>query len=555
MKRIYMYYNKVCLLVVAMLMGTLMMSCERDNEVTPLPKEETEKKDETPTQGEGEDELAKSLAAIPGISNVTVQKSPQESFGYYFDVEQYIDHKNPSLGTFQQRCLLQYVGEDAPVMLYTNGYALDDSLKNIGVHDIASYLGASSLYVEHRYFGHSQPEPLNNIYFTYLSADQAANDLHRVVTLMKQNFFTHGNKWVSTGTSKCGINTTLYAYYSDLYGWDDVDLYVPFCAPFLLGSSQSAGDKALDTYLINVCGTGYPKGSVQDRAYQYLCAYPSAIVNNKILREACLRKYHQEDPANYLRLLKNYPTETEKAATVGVLCDFYAFLFDKFSYINFNRWCAKVPNPTDFDTVNPSLDYRLVEIVEFIFANAEKMEKIIKEDEESRPLDSRRSGYTVDEIRMQRVQDNDMAYEIQAFRELGSVFHNFSLVPADGFVTPEYCDQVSQANIGLVANYGDVYKGQWDGGKLMANVRKWVDTTKKRILFVYGSYDPWTGGAIDSTYPWPGDVEAVNPNNPNTTKVVVPGGTHNHYILNEAYYTPETSKIIKQTLDKYIKGK
>ena len=51
MKRIYIYYNKVCLLLVAVLMGTLMMSCERDNEVTPLPKETTEEKGETPAQG------------------------------------------------------------------------------------------------------------------------------------------------------------------------------------------------------------------------------------------------------------------------------------------------------------------------------------------------------------------------------------------------------------------------------------------------------------------------------------------------------------------------
>ena len=43
MKRIYIYYNKVCLLLVAVLMGTLMMSCERDNEVTPLPKEKVKR--------------------------------------------------------------------------------------------------------------------------------------------------------------------------------------------------------------------------------------------------------------------------------------------------------------------------------------------------------------------------------------------------------------------------------------------------------------------------------------------------------------------------------
>lgn len=128
-------------------------------------------------------------------------------------------------------------------------------------HDIAQYLNANMLCAEHRYFGDSQPNDLSNTNFTYLYADQAAADLHHLVTVMKQDVFNKGNKWVSTGTSKCGINTPLYACYSDKNGWNDIDLYMPFGAPFLTGTTQSAGDKLKGTYVKDVCGSGYPANS------------------------------------------------------------------------------------------------------------------------------------------------------------------------------------------------------------------------------------------------------------------------------------------------------
>ena len=31
----------------------------------------------------------------------------------------------------------------------------------------------------------------------------------------------------------------------------------------------------------------------------------------------------------------------------------------------------------------------------------------------------------------------------------------------------------------------------------MKEVRRWVNTTKKNLFFIYGSNDPWTAGAID----------------------------------------------------------
>ena len=265
------YNNKVWALLVAVLLGTMTTSCERDNEVEALnnPYEAKQGESESTTPEE-EDYIAKALSIIPGISDVRMdQQVLSTRKGYYFKVEQLVDNSDVSKGTFKQLCLLEINDLDAPVMLYTNGYNLDSYIGNIGPEDIAKYLNANSLYVEHRYFGQSLPEDFNNLNFTYFNAQQAAADLHRVVTLLKQYLFNKGNKWVSTGTSKCGINTTLYAYYSDLYGWDDIDLYVPFCAPFLVGTPQSPADKSVGTYLKDVCGSLYPANSPQAKAYQY----------------------------------------------------------------------------------------------------------------------------------------------------------------------------------------------------------------------------------------------------------------------------------------------
>jgi hypothetical protein len=553
------YNNKLWALLVAVLLGTMTTSCERDNEVEALnnPYEAKQGESESTTPEE-EDQFVKALSAIPGISDVRMdQVILGTRKGYYFKVEQLVDNSDVSKGTFKQLCLLEVNDLDAPVMLYTNGYNLDSNIDNIGPEDIAKYLNANSLYVEHRYFGQSLPEDANDLNFTYFNAQQAAADLHRVVTLLKQYLFNKGNKWVSTGASKCGINTTLYAYYSDLYGWDDIDLYVPFCAPFLVGTPQSPADKSVGTYLKDVCGSHYPANSPQAKAYQYLRAYPSAIANNKALRDACLRYFNQTDSYDYLRLLKDYPNDIERAATAGVLYVFYAYLAEKFAYLDFSDWCSLVPDPTAISTTKPEDDFRLYEVLEFIFMDKKKLEaKLPEQDtsEEGPASVRRRSGYTEEEILKLRSTYPNAPYDIQAVRELGSIFFDFSLLPANSFVTGDYCEQVVKNSLAPVANYG-LYAGQWDGGKLMTSVRNWVNTTKKHILFVYGTNDPWTGGAIDSGNPWPGEVIAVNPANANVSKVLSLHTNHNSDILDAKSYPVAASNAIKQALDKYIKSK
>ena len=91
-------------LLVAVLLGTMTTSCERDNEVEALnnPYEANQSESE-PTSPEEEDQFVKALSAIPGISDVRMDQVILDTRkGYYFKVEQLVDNSDVSKGTFKQ---------------------------------------------------------------------------------------------------------------------------------------------------------------------------------------------------------------------------------------------------------------------------------------------------------------------------------------------------------------------------------------------------------------------------------------------------------------------
>lgn len=172
------------------------------------------------------------LADIPGV---TILQTTKDSIGeditvFYF--EQPIDHTDPSAGTFQQYCVLHYKGSDHVTVLHTQGYSTYDP-KKFRSRDLAKNLDANFIEVEHRYYEHSLVNYEEGVtdctgdYWKYNTAAQSTADLHAIVTALKATNCFKG-KWVSTGTSKNGILTSLYAYYYP----NEVDVYVPFCAPF-----------------------------------------------------------------------------------------------------------------------------------------------------------------------------------------------------------------------------------------------------------------------------------------------------------------------------------
>lgn len=79
---------------------------------------------------------------------------------------------------------------------------------------------------------------------------------------------------------------------------------------------------------------------------------------------------------------------------------------------------------------------------------------------------------------------------------------------------------------------------RWSCGnvELEVDLVKNLATTTKKLIFVYGEDDPWTGHAIpDST-------------NPNVKKYIIPHGSHTDEFDQYAWY-PGGAEIAKQILD------
>ena len=206
------------------------------------------------------------VAALKSIKNVVDLKpfiNVNLGQAYYFNYIQLVDHNNPSMGTFKQQVVLTFAGKDAPTILHTHGYALLSPQVNNNHNRVDSIKAPNLLWtlsenggkdqkfdlncvqVEYRYHGFSLPEGDSNS-FRFLNAEQQSKDLHAIVTDLKQALFTGDGKWLSTGVSKNGLTTAQYAYFDELNGWNDIDLYVPYMAPTTLQTE----DIRIGTYMI-----------------------------------------------------------------------------------------------------------------------------------------------------------------------------------------------------------------------------------------------------------------------------------------------------------------
>lgn len=114
--------------------------------------------------------------------------------------------------------------------------------------ELSELFDANIVFVEHRYFDRSTPEPLD---WKYLTAENSACDLHRIKTLFEA---LYPGKWIASGISKGGTTTMLYAAYFP----DDVDIYVPYVGPVC----DSREDKRFGPYLAQV-GTAGERAAVK----------------------------------------------------------------------------------------------------------------------------------------------------------------------------------------------------------------------------------------------------------------------------------------------------
>ena len=180
----------------------------------------------TPLMALADKVMEQKLAAL---SNVVEVKEVADEAGfdsrYILKVKQPLDHKNPDKGSFTQRVIVMHRGLDRPTLVITEGYGAGYAAGPHYNNELSTYFNTNIVFVEHRFFQESKPEPCD---WQYLKDVDAMADLHEVVTAMKAVY--HG-KWISTGISKGGETCMEYrSYYPE-----DVDVSVPYVGPVCYG--------------------------------------------------------------------------------------------------------------------------------------------------------------------------------------------------------------------------------------------------------------------------------------------------------------------------------
>ncbi|KAH9071191.1 serine carboxypeptidase S28-domain-containing protein [Lactarius deliciosus] len=157
------------------------------------------------------------------LSNSDEEHPPLNTI-YYFD--QYIDHNDPTLGTFRQRYWVswEFYEPGGPIILSTpgesNAEGFTGSLTNDTIHgQIAQQQKGATIVIEHRFYGLSNPySDLSVASFKYHTIDQAINDL----AFFAKNVvlpFPGGDKvspayapWVLIGGSYAGVLAVVVMY-------------------------------------------------------------------------------------------------------------------------------------------------------------------------------------------------------------------------------------------------------------------------------------------------------------------------------------------------------
>ncbi|GAA1368572.1 S28 family serine protease [Streptomyces beijiangensis] len=171
-------------------------------------------------------DISEQLARIPGLTVVSV--ADKGGYPYYtLTLTQPVDHRHPGKGgTFQQRFTLWHKDAAKPMVLYTGGYTLATSTR-----EITTLLDSNQVSVEHRFFAESRPAEVD---WKDLTVWQEASDEHAIVTALKS---IYTGKWLGTGASKGGMTQV----YHERYYPHDLDAVVAYVAPDDANNKDDSG--------------------------------------------------------------------------------------------------------------------------------------------------------------------------------------------------------------------------------------------------------------------------------------------------------------------------
>lgn len=230
-------------------------------------------------------ELRSKLLALPNVESVELLSGDDGEYlaQYMITFIQPLDWTDLSKGTFPQRVLLAYKGEDHYNSFEVSGYCLTDIMVPgtpaiAGRGELSFMFNCNCIMMEYRYFGQSKPgnaeEDCDKAeYWDYMTSANANSDfsniIHSIQTILP-------GKSLFSGVSKGGYSTNVFCMYENddsfaaeykksvmNYGkWDNdeqyepmIDAYVSYDAPlcdgpqdprFMKNLFETIGDQGYD---------------------------------------------------------------------------------------------------------------------------------------------------------------------------------------------------------------------------------------------------------------------------------------------------------------------
>ncbi len=175
--------------------------------------------------------LSERLETLPDAEVTVIEHDSLYNSAFEIHLQQPLDHQTPDGKKFSQRIFLSHIDSTRPVVVVTEGYTANRNY----VTELARYLNANQIIIEHRYFGESVPDTMD---WQYLNIEQAANDHHRVIELFKR---VYPGKWITTGISKGGQTVMYHSYFFP----KDVDASVAYVAPLNFSEQDPRANKFL----------------------------------------------------------------------------------------------------------------------------------------------------------------------------------------------------------------------------------------------------------------------------------------------------------------------
>jgi len=194
-------------------------------------------------------ELTDKLGGLDAISRVEALQSADGLEKLVCVVSQQLDWKDESEGSFGQRVIIKHRGFDRPTVMVTEGYGAAYAMHPGYQEELSTLLEANLVFVEHRYFLESTPQPCD---WSHLTVENSAGDYHHIRNLLRE---VYPGKWFTTGISKGGQTTMFYRTFYP----DDVDGSVSYVAPL----NKSLEDGRHEPF-IDQAGTAEERARIKD---------------------------------------------------------------------------------------------------------------------------------------------------------------------------------------------------------------------------------------------------------------------------------------------------